>query len=155
MRKKITAIVAIGAAFLAVAGYHLSAIGAGPTIASSPSIPIVDIQADGKTIKVTPDPLIFQNGEGPVKIRWQIPSGSSLTFDDKATGIEIHGEIVFDKGTPKVDKNHNEFEPCEVEKDLKVVVCKNKHTRPGYFKYNLHLKLDGKPITVDPTILNG
>jgi hypothetical protein len=149
-------ILAVTALFLAAAGYHLSASGAGKNSVLTPQ---VNVLADG-TITVTPEPLVFNTGLRKVNIRWQVPKSSNLTFPDN--GIVIEGEVVAGPAPggagvqARIETNQDEVAQCKVSADHKEFTCHNKHSRPGHFKYTIRLEQAGKPLKAfDPTMMNG
>ena len=104
-----------------------------------PSNPLVSVV--GGKIDINQDTIRFGKDKQNVKITWQLPSDSKYTFPKD-------GIVINDAG--------DEFPDCQVEpndKGLKFS-CKNKHSKPGKYKYTI--KVEGSPVVppLDPIIEN-
>jgi hypothetical protein len=85
--------------------------------------------------------LRFGKADTNVLITWRLPPGSKLRFPDNGIVFEraAEGEIVDCKPSP----SRLEFS------------CVNRHTRRDYFKYDIRLLDDDKPVTpLDPYVVN-
>lgn len=106
---------------------------------SDPSKPQVSVK-DGKIV-VDPDPLQFAKDQQNVKITWELPKDSKYIFPNDGITIKDPGDEILD---------------CQVEPNEKGLKysCKNKHSKPGKYKYTV--KVDGSPAVppLDPIIEN-
>ena len=99
----------------------------------------VNIVGSGHSLTVEPDRLDVPAGvRGP--IQWKITNPASEKWKFRRNGIEITNPAgEFD--TPRGGGS-------------RVFTWNNKHTKPGTYKYAVHVERDGVPVSVDPTILN-
>lgn len=114
-------------------GHH----GGQPVDPSQPKVAVVD----GKIV-IDQEALNFPAGQGQVTITWTLPAQSKTVFDEKA-GIRFdaraEGEIV--------NCRRGENNP-------QVFTCVNRHSRRGYYKYDINVVDEGKPINRDPFVWN-
>lgn len=95
------------------------------------------VTAEGQ-VAVGRDPIYATR---PTTLTWRLPRFGSLTF--ARDGIVVH------------DAPEGEFR-CAPAEDAKVFTCEDRYTRPGRYKYSVHVLEDGKPLPpLDPFIING
>lgn len=106
-----------------------------------PTVIDVTVKTVGTTnsLVIDPDPVRIAAGvRGP--IQWKITNPASEKWKFRRNGIEIvnpGGEFDNPGGGGS-----------------RVFTWNNKHTKPGTFKYAVHVEKDGVAVSVDPTIMN-
>ena len=106
-----------------------------------PTVVDVTVKTVGTTnsLVIDPDPVRIAPGvRGP--IQWRITNPASEKWKFRRNGIEIvspGGEFDNPNGGGS-----------------RVFTWNNKHTKPGTFKYSVHVEKDGIDVFVDPTIMN-
>ena len=89
-------------------------------------------------VAVARDPIYVG---APTTLEWRLSRWGSLTF--ARDGIVVH------------DAPEGEFR-CAPAEDAKVFLCEDRYSRPGRYKYSVHVLEDGKPLPpLDPFIVNG
>jgi hypothetical protein len=129
---------------------------------SRPQVSVID----GRYLVVSPEPLLFRNRQGPVRIFFQLPAGSKFRFD-RERGVTIDGEILPSKGRDDkasgqeatfnivVQRRQDQIVECKLVSDHEFS-CLNRNSRPGRFLYTIRV-LDeaGKSLPpLDPIIMN-
>ncbi|ODU08815.1 MAG: hypothetical protein ABS84_11185 [Rubrivivax sp. SCN 71-131] len=142
MRRRLIAATALALLLAACGGrYHQQMHNAWPVV-----------EASGDTVKaVNPDPLRFRQGAGAVVIIWRT-SGADYSF--ARNGIVIDGEL--DRPGGKLSsREQNEIIDCKPLEDGRRFQCIYRNSRPGAFKYSVHLLRQGKALApLDPQITN-
>lgn len=142
-----------------------------PELRLKPKVDVVN-----NSIIVDPPYLYYFPEERNVETVWELPADSKYRFSAK-DGIVIEGELVDhivqvpENSTGKstvlangvkpgdrlavLDHKQTEVVDCGVRKDGLAFSCRNRHTRPGIFKYTIRLvDKDGRPIDRDPSYVN-
>lgn len=105
-----------------------------------PSNPQVSV-VDGKIV-IDQETIRFAKDKQNVKITWHLPKDSKYTFSKDGIAIKDAGD---------------EFPDCQVEPNEKGLKfsCKNKHSKPGKYKYTINV--EGSPTVppLDPIVENG
>lgn len=128
--------------------------------------PLVELR-DG-SIRVTPPVLLFLENEKDFDIVWRLPPDSPYRF--AAGGVEIEGEltdqvvrVTRDKPVPGaegaerllvLDRRQQEVVDCAPRDQGRAYACRNKHSRPGIYKYTLRLTDGRREFTLDPPMVN-
>jgi hypothetical protein len=117
------------------------------------------VEVKNGVIEVHPATLVFYEDEKDVKIEWELQRHSKYRFPDK-DGIVIEGRLADEvlKGSKKsvVLEQQDEIIDCKTQNQNLTVICFNKHTRPGIYKYTIRLEeVDSKKLLQrDPPIMN-
>ena len=125
------------------------------------SHPTVTIDSRTMLPTVSPDPLFFAQAQKNVTITWHLPANAGLKF--AADGIVVDGELT-DKptggdkamaaaGGVVLQREQTEIVDCKPAGE-RAYSCVNRHTRPGRYKYSVHVLQNGKPLAADPQIMN-
>lgn len=144
--------------------------GAGPgyPTARASETPVVIVD-ETRGILVSPAYLSFEPNQKDFDIVWSLPADGKYRFL-KEGGIVVEGEIldkvlrvpgdVTGKGLEKddrvllLDRKQQEIVGCTVSEDRLQAKCRNRHTRPGIFKYTLRVSNGEKTVVVDPPMIN-
>lgn len=141
----------------ALAGCEALSTRYAPPPSNRPQVSVV-----GDWVVVSPEPLTFRSGAGPVQIVWQLPRGAGYSFPQN--GIVIEGQVVTPlpiearerqaRETIVVERAQNEIVDCKPLNDVEFS-CTNRATKPGVYKYTIRVLRNGKPLKpVDPHIVN-
>ena len=139
MTRRLHLIALAGLLTLGLTGCHVMRHKGGPVDRAKPQVGVVD----GK-ITIDQEVLYFPAGQGPVTITWTLDPKSGYEFDPKIG-------IIFD---PRAE---NEIVNCRrSDKSPLVFTCDNRHSRRGYYKYDINVRTpDGKStIGRDPFVMN-
>lgn len=112
--------------------------------------------SEGRII-VTPEILFYFQDERDFDILFQLPRESGLAFPEN--GIVIEGELTDqvirgDRISVVLNPGQKEI-ACRRLSNVEVA-CRNRHTRPGVYKYTIRVNgKDGRPLpSRDPPIMN-
>lgn len=110
------------------------------------------VEVSGDQVKaVSPDPLRFRTEMGAVVITWRLPAGG---YRFGRNGIVIDAELDRPGGKP-VSREQKEIVDCRALADARQFQCIYRNTRPGTFKYSVHVLRAGKALApLDPEITN-
>lgn len=112
--------------------------------------PAVQISGD-QVQAVNPDPLRFRPDMGAVVITWRLPAGD---YRFGRAGIVIDAELDRPGGKP-ISREQTEIGDCRALADGRQFQCVYRNTRPGAFKYSVHVSRAGKALPpLDPEITN-
>ena len=106
---------------------------------------------------VVPSVLVFTRPTA-VTVTWQLPADSKSRFAEN--GIVIEGKLIDevirgDKVSVVLDARQTEIADCRRSKDGLEFSCLNRYTQPGIYKYTIRfIDESGKPLSIDPTIVN-
>lgn len=89
-------------------------------------------------VVVNLEPIVIDKNEKDVWITWQLTPGSPYTFPND--GIVIAGA-------------GDEFN-CHREENKQRFSCKDKHSKPGRYKYTIRVDGPENPEPLDPSIMN-
>ena len=122
--------------------------------------------SDGR-ILVSPEILFYFPDERDFSIVWQLPKDSKYRFSTadsifKAEGIVVEGRmtdrVVRAAGMPNSVglERQDDIAGCAASKDRLEYTCRNKHTRPGVYKYTIRVvgPESKEPLEKDPPIVN-
>lgn len=113
---------------------------------------------DGRFLVVDAEPLVFTR-RGAITITWHLPKG--YTFDQKQ-GIVIEGLLLKQTRVLREGEVHQTYvlDPkqseitCGPGKDRSEFSCLNRNTKPGRYKYTIHLEGAASIEALDPWIMN-
>lgn len=167
--KKSTLVLMLGAALLTACA-HKHPISYPP--GESPEAhkhPQLTVDATARTIAINPPILVFTRDQKDFDIVWRLPKDGKFRFAPK-DGVVIEGEyldavvrvpegITLRSAKPGdvlvvLDRNQQEIVNCQVRESGYEFSCRNRHTRPGVFKYTIRLTDGNATIEKDPTIAN-
>lgn len=115
----------------------LSACSNSPVTSMAHDKPVVNV-FNGQ-VHIAPDPLEFKKDEVNVTIIWSLV-GSAVSFPDDG--------IVFDRMA------EGEIVECKPIANNMKFQCKNRHSKPGTYKYTINVIQAGNRISLDPSIVN-
>lgn len=104
---------------------------------ANPQVNVVDGQ-----IEIDQPVLVFPKSETDVTVYWRLPPGGKLTWPDNGIAFEPKAREV--------------FTDCRVRDDArKVFGCRHQHTRPGEYRYDMRVRVDGeRVIERDPFVMD-
>lgn len=135
--------------------------------ASETPVVIID---EKRGVVISPAVLTFAPSQKDFDIVWSLAADGYRFLPIREGGIVIEGEIVdkvlrvptdvTGKGLEGgdrlllLDRNQQEIIGCSVSDDGRQAKCRNRHTRPGIFKYTLRVTNGQKTVVVDPPMIN-
>lgn len=104
--------------------------------ASDPHHPNVNVT--NGYIVVDQEPIVIAKNERDIAITWQLPMGSPYVFPDDGIVISSGGD---------------EFN-CHREDNKQRFTCKDRHSKPGRYKYTIKVDGPDRIEPLDPSIMN-
>ena len=107
-----------------------------------------------------PEVIVFPPGTKEVDVTWQLPANAKARFAREG-GIVIEGALTNqvirgDRLSVVLDRDQSEVVcPKTGSADGLSFTCKNKHGKPGVYKYTIRLVDEsGKDVILDPSLVN-